>query len=103
MLRSKVEPRYQPVLLLGRQPALLSDVLAERFRADLGIELRSELAVGGVVMTGSRRRWLEVAAAFSGCHNGSPLLGRPHDGTTAVHRRPSRDPRRRSPAAVALV
>jgi hypothetical protein len=37
MLRSKVEPRYQPVLLLGRQPALLSDVLAERFRADLGI------------------------------------------------------------------
>jgi hypothetical protein len=37
MVRSKVEPSDKPILLLGRQPTLLSDVLAERFRARLGI------------------------------------------------------------------
>jgi hypothetical protein len=37
MVRSKFEPSDHPIVLFGRQPALLSDVFAERFRANLGI------------------------------------------------------------------
>src|SRR5262245_56952134 len=84
MVRSKVKPTDQSILLLGRQKALLSDVLAERFRAHFDIQLGSEIAVGGTVVVGCRRRSLDFAARFAGCHHGAPPPARPNDSTVCA-------------------
>jgi len=48
-MRIDVQPFDEAQLFVGGQPAVLAEVVAERFRAHLPVDLGGEVLVGGIV------------------------------------------------------
>jgi len=47
----EIEPFDEQVMLLGGEPAILTNILAERVRPDQGVQVRGELPVLGIVVS----------------------------------------------------
>jgi hypothetical protein len=52
---TKVKPLQESVLLVCGQPAVLTNVLAKSFAADIGVQLRLKMSVIRIVVTSRRR------------------------------------------------
>jgi hypothetical protein len=48
---SKIKPLQKPFLLVGRQPTVLSDILAKSFTTNLDIQIGLKILIVGIVVT----------------------------------------------------
>ena len=73
-LRVELEPSTEGALLIGRQPRVLADLLAERLGSDRLVELVGEACVGLVIELAAAAGRLLVARHPATIHHSVPIL-----------------------------